>query len=119
MRQIHLVLAAFLIAAIGAKAQRIEVVDTDGNGIHLVNVLTELKSRYPDIYQSVSQVDVAEYGKIDVHYIISYSGINKKTYLKNQINVDLVREGLVTALFLQGTDSQVNTAFYSGIGFVY
>lgn len=85
----------------------------------LVNVLTELKNRYPDIYNSVSQVDVAEYGKIDIHYIISYSGINKKTYLKNQINVDLIREGLVTALFLQGTDSQVNTAFYSGIGFVY
>ena len=87
--------------------------------LNLVNVLTELKSRYPDIYNSVSQVDVAEYGKVDVHYNISYSGINKKTYLKNQINVDLVREGLVTALFLQGTDSPVNTAFYSGIGFVY
>ena len=55
----------------------------------------------------------------DIHYIISYSGINKKTYLKNQINVDLVREGLVTALFLEGTASPVNTAFYSGIGFVY
>ncbi|MBR6199454.1 MAG: FtsQ-type POTRA domain-containing protein [Spirochaetales bacterium] len=85
----------------------------------LVNVLTELKSRYPDIYNSVSQVDAAEYGKIDTHYIISYSGINKKTYLKNQINVDLIREGLVAALFLEGTASPVNTAFYSGIGFVY
>ena len=85
----------------------------------LVNVLTELKSRYPDIYRSVTQIDAAEYGKIDIHYIISYSGINKKTYLKNQINVDLVREGLVTALFLEGTASPVNTAFYSGIGFVY
>jgi hypothetical protein len=41
MRQFHLVLAALLMAAIGAKAQRIEVVDTDGNGIHLVSVLTE------------------------------------------------------------------------------
>lgn len=41
MRQFHLVLAALLMAAIGTKAQKIEVVDTDGNGIHLVSVLTE------------------------------------------------------------------------------
>lgn len=85
----------------------------------LVNILAELKTRYPDIYGSVTQIDAAEYGRFDIHYIISYSGINKKTYLKNQINVDLIREGLVAALFLEGTSSPVNTAYYSGIGFVY
>lgn len=29
------------MVAMSAKAQRIEVVDSDGNGIHLVSVLTE------------------------------------------------------------------------------
>ena len=33
--------AVILLAAISAKAQKIEVVDSDGNGIHLVTVLTE------------------------------------------------------------------------------
>ncbi len=41
MRLFHLILAALLMAAIDTKAQRIEVVDVDGNGIHLVSVLTE------------------------------------------------------------------------------
>ena len=34
-------MAAFLMTALGVQAQRLEVVDTDGNGIHLVSVLTE------------------------------------------------------------------------------
>lgn len=41
MRQFYLILTALLMAAMSAKAQRIEVVDSDGNGIHLVSVLTE------------------------------------------------------------------------------
>ena len=41
MRKLHLILAAFLMTALGVQAQRLEVVDTDGNGIHLVSVLTE------------------------------------------------------------------------------
>ena len=41
MRQFQMLLAAFLLAAVGARAQRITVVDSDGNGIHLVSVLTE------------------------------------------------------------------------------
>jgi hypothetical protein len=41
MRKLHLILAAFLMTVLGVQAQRLEVVDTDGNGIHLVSVLTE------------------------------------------------------------------------------
>ncbi|MBO7138141.1 MAG: hypothetical protein J6V92_06715 [Bacteroidaceae bacterium] len=41
MRKLHLILAACLMTALGVQAQRLEVVDTDGNSIHLVSVLTE------------------------------------------------------------------------------
>ena len=41
MRQFQLLVVTLLMTAIGAKAQRIQVVDSDGNGIHLVSVLTE------------------------------------------------------------------------------
>ena len=41
MRQFQLLVVALLMAVVGAKAQRIQVVDSDGNGIHLVSVLTE------------------------------------------------------------------------------
>ena len=41
MRNFLFLTAAILIAATGARAQRIQVVDSDGNGIHLVCVLTE------------------------------------------------------------------------------
>ena len=41
MKKILFILAAFMLIATAAKAQKIEVVDTDGNGIHLVTVLTE------------------------------------------------------------------------------
>lgn len=41
MKRILFMAAVLLMAVIGAKAQRIKVVDSDGNGIHLVRVLTE------------------------------------------------------------------------------
>lgn len=41
MKKILFMAAVLLMAVIGAKAQRIKVVDSDGNGIHLVRVLTE------------------------------------------------------------------------------
>lgn len=41
MRKILLVAAAAMMTVISAQAQKIKVVDTDGNGIPLVNVLTE------------------------------------------------------------------------------
>lgn len=41
MRQFQLLVTALLMTAIVARAQRIQVVDSDGNGIHLVSVLTE------------------------------------------------------------------------------
>ena len=41
MKQFQLIVAVFLMAAVSARAQKIKVVDSDGNGIHLVSVLTE------------------------------------------------------------------------------
>lgn len=85
----------------------------------LVGILGDLKSRETNVYNAISQIDIVEYGKSNVHYIVSFTDTNKKVYLKNQLNSELLKEGLVTAMFLEGTGSSVNTAFYSGIGFVY
>jgi hypothetical protein len=41
MKKYLLTLATLLLITLGAKAQKLTVVDSDGNGIHLVTVLTE------------------------------------------------------------------------------
>ena len=87
MKQFHLILTAFLMVTIGAKAQRIEVVDSDGNGIHLVSVLNEEGNMIGTTNLEGVIADVKGAKKIVLTHV---------AYKSQMVDVSFLRNGKVT-----------------------
>ena len=85
----------------------------------VIGNLNRLKSYDRSLYDSISQVQifVKKDGLCD--FIINYRTINNDIYLKNSINVDLLKRGLVCALYLAENGQSNRHILYSGAGFVF
>lgn len=82
-----LFLATILLVAISAKAQKITVVDSDGNGIHLVTVLTEDGNMIGTTDLSGTILDVKGAKKI---------GLTHVAYKPRVVDVASLQDGKVT-----------------------
>jgi len=85
----------------------------------IIEELVVLKNKDEKIYNSISQIDVIEKKNRSANYIVYFRNIKNKIVLKNKINAETVREGLVSSLFLYYAENSIKTAYFAEIGFVY
>lgn len=85
----------------------------------VVSLLYTLRKKEEVLYNSIAQVEIGVQKEGELQYVVDYKAINKRFYLKNQINVEIIKKGLCTALFLESAGSTVTSMFYSAIGVYY
>ncbi len=79
----------------------------------ICGVLSGLKIGDPSLYDAVSQIDVAINGD-ETDYFVRYDTKQQTLCLKNQINVDSIRKGLVSILYLN--ENEKDTLIYTNNG---
>jgi hypothetical protein len=90
------------------------------NGIaDVLNNLNNLKENEKKLYDSITQIEIYEKNDGLSDFIVNYRTINNRIYLKNSINVDLLKKGLVCALYLTECGLNDRDIEYSGAGFVF
>ncbi|HOJ63353.1 MAG TPA: FtsQ-type POTRA domain-containing protein [Spirochaetota bacterium] len=84
----------------------------------IIDILLDLKNKNSNIYRNIESIDISE-KKPNLIYFVKYYGNNENIYLKNFINVDLLKKGFVLSLYLKENDIKSSTPYYAGLGFVY
>ncbi len=84
----------------------------------IIDILLDLKKKNSNIYKNIEEVNIIEESS-NIKYFVKYRGINNNIYLKNFINVDLLKKGFVFSLYLQEVNIEVNRPYFAGLGFVY
>lgn len=86
--------------------------------IKIIEILVDLKDKNSNIYKNISEISIVEEKK-SIKYFVKYKGINSNLYLKNFINVDLLKRGFVFFLYLKENNIESNNTYFAGLGFVY
>jgi cell division septal protein FtsQ len=66
----------------------------------ICSVLNEIKNSDQNLYSSISQIDVLTRDDL-LEYFVRFNAKSTIIYLKNQINVDFIRKGLLSVLYLK------------------
>ena len=93
--------------------------NTQNGIIEVVNNLRVLKNGNKGLYDSISQIEIKLKNDGLCDFVVNYKTINNRIYLKNSINVDLLKRGLVCALYLAENGLSGRDVQYSGAGFVF
>jgi len=81
--------------------------------------LNNLRKKSKNIYDGINQIEIIEKSEFICEYVVNYRTNNNKFYLKNILNVDLLKEGFVSSLYLNETGITDRNLYYNGNGFVY
>lgn len=84
----------------------------------IIDILLDLKNKNSNIYKNIESIDIVE-NNDNLKYYVQYRGINENIYLKNFINVDLLKRGFVLSLYLKENNIERKNPYYAGLGFVY
>ncbi len=84
----------------------------------IIDELAFLKSRYSDLFNSISQIEVIDNKMNNVDYILYFKTMKQKIYLKNKIDVDSIIKALSCVLFLNNKDYASDLIMYTGNGFL-
>jgi cell division septal protein FtsQ len=86
---------------------------------NVFEVIIYLKDKNRNVYDGISSIEICEKSNDLCDYIVNYRTNNNNFYLKNVINVDLLKEGLVCSLFLSEHSITNKSLNYTGSGFAY
>ena len=79
----------------------------------LATAFSSMRETDTAIYESISQVDLIEANSRGIKYAVNYRTLNHRIYLKNKINVEIIKKGLSASLLVNelapGTTSIVKT----------
>jgi len=84
----------------------------------IIALLTHLKLKQLDLYNSLSQIELYENKLNGVDYILYFKTMSQKVYLKNKINVDSINRALTCVLLLKRKDYNNSSLLFTGSGFV-
>ncbi|HOV14350.1 MAG TPA: FtsQ-type POTRA domain-containing protein [Spirochaetota bacterium] len=85
----------------------------------VIEILTELKKSNNKVYEQVEKIEIKEKNRLLCSYFVNYYTINQNLYLKNFINVDLLREGYLASLFIKENNYYPDKIIYNSLGFVF
>jgi hypothetical protein len=77
------------------------------------------KENEKSTYYSISEIEIIKENSNLSDFIVIFGKNNNRIYLKNYINVDLLKKGLICSIYLNENEISDRNVFYSGSGFVY
>jgi hypothetical protein len=86
---------------------------------NIIGILDNLKKESLTIYNGISQIEIYENNNRYCDYIVNYRTNNNRFYLKNDINVDLLKKGFICALYLGEEGIEGRNITYTGAGFAF
>ena len=85
---------------------------------NIIDILSTCKKEAPDLYNAISQIEIAINKKYGVDCVINYRTFYQQIYLKNRIDVDGIRRGLSCILYMENSNQYYKKLLYTGKGFV-
>ncbi len=93
--------------------------EKNNNLQHVIKVLAELKKTNTNIYEKIEKIEIKETNRPLCDYFVNYWTIEQVFYLKNILNVDLLREGFLVSLYIDENNFNPKRITYNSFGFIF
>lgn len=84
----------------------------------IIDELSFLQGKYPELFESISQIEIIDNKMNNVDYILYFKTMKQKIYLKNKIDVDSIIKALSCVLLLNNKEYASDMIMYTGNGFL-